>query len=449
MIPRDAMAHSPTDLFDLTGLFAAGSFTPIQAADLYLARIERHNPTLGAFLTLDADGARQAARASAARWSAGRPLSELDGAPFGVKANIAVGGLPWHGGIGAYRDRIAVEDADCVAALRRAGAVVLGIVNMHEAALGATTDNPVFGRCQNPYRHGFTPGGSSGGSAAAVAAGLCAAALGTDTLGSVRIPASYCGVIGHMVPRGRLALDGVMPLAWTLDSLGVITRSARDARVILSVLAGAFAGLADRGARPNDMVCGVLDFAGRSDVNAEVEAAFDRMLSAAASAGMTLRPVKLDFYDVVSVRRLCLLITEVEALVIHQARLESDPEGFSAELTGMLRWAAQQGAVKLAAAYRQLALTAQRIVTALEGLDALLTPTTGRPAFAFDQPPAAGQADFTVLANIAGLAATAFPIGFSQGLPLSAQVISACDATALTVAERLAVPFNPPPLFPA
>ena len=178
----------------------------MQAADVYLGRIERLNSLWRTPSCSWIARARFAeAAASTARWAAGAPLSPLDGVAIGIKANIAVRGLPWHAGVAAYRERIAHEDADCVMALRKSGAVILGVLNMHEAALGATTDNIAFGRCHNPYRHDFTPGGSSGGSAAAVSGGLCAAALGTDTLGSVRIPAAYCGVFGHMPPRGRLS----------------------------------------------------------------------------------------------------------------------------------------------------------------------------------------------------------------------------------------------------
>ena len=120
----------------------------------------------------------------------------LAGVTVGVKANIAVRGLPWTAGMALHRNRVAERDAAVVAALRDAGAAILGMLNMEEAALGAKTDNPFFGVTQNPHRIGFTPGGSSGGSGAAVAAGLCDIALGTDTMGSVRIPASYCGVYG-------------------------------------------------------------------------------------------------------------------------------------------------------------------------------------------------------------------------------------------------------------
>jgi Asp-tRNA(Asn)/Glu-tRNA(Gln) amidotransferase A subunit family amidase len=220
----------------LGGVFASKCATPMDALQVYIDRIERFNPALNAFLALDRRRAVRDAQASGRRWSRGAPRSPLDGVPIGVKVNIAVHGMPWHAGIAAYGDRVADGDADCVSRLRSAGAVILGVLNMHEAALGATTDNAAFGRCHNPHRHDVTPGGSSGGSAAAVAAGLCAAALGTDTLGSVRIPASYCGVFGHKPSHGATATAGVVPLSPTLDSLGFIARSAGDCRALINAI---------------------------------------------------------------------------------------------------------------------------------------------------------------------------------------------------------------------
>ncbi|MDP9102540.1 MAG: amidase, partial [Pseudomonadota bacterium] len=180
----------------LRALYADRAVTPVEATDAYLSRIRGLDGALGAFVHVDAEGAHAAAHASAERWRTGKALSPIDGAPIAVKANIAVRGFPWHAGIEAYRTRIAEEDAECIRALRAAGAVILGLTNMHEGAFGATTDNPTFGRTHNPWRHGTTAGGSSGGSGAAVAAGLCAGALGSDTLGSVRIPASFTGTYG-------------------------------------------------------------------------------------------------------------------------------------------------------------------------------------------------------------------------------------------------------------
>jgi aspartyl-tRNA(Asn)/glutamyl-tRNA(Gln) amidotransferase subunit A len=396
----------------------------------YLARIEAQNPALNAFLDVDTENALAAARASTARFAAGAPLSAIDGMAIGVKANIAVAGLPWHAGIGAYRGRIATKDAACVAQLRAAGAIILGTLNMHEAALGATNDNEVFGRCHNPHRHGFTPGGSSGGSAAAVAAGLCAVALGTDTMGSVRIPAAYCGVFGHMPAFRTISTEGIVPLSWTLDHVGILGRTSADILSVLSVLAPA-------PVRTGKNIA-VLDLAGRTEIDASVTTAFAAIVEKARAAGFTTTRIDLPEYDPAAMRRICLLIAEAEANVTHEAALTADPEGFSQPLRAMLGWAARQPAPKLAAAYRQLALTGARIRAALAPFDALLTPTTGTAAFPFDSPAPASQADFTLLANIAHLEATAFPIGTTaDGMPLSAQFLSSAPGQTLALATAL------------
>ena len=189
----------------------------------YLEKIEALNPRLGAFVEVDADGALAAARAS-------------DGQALAIKDNIDVAGLHASAGMQALRDRVAERDAACIEKLRRQGAVFLGKTLMDEAALGASGDNPWFGRCHNPARHGFTPGGSSSGSAAAVAAGLCDAALGTDTLGSVRIPASYCGVVGYLPSRGMISAEGVMPLMPEFDRVGVLARTVADAASVAGAM---------------------------------------------------------------------------------------------------------------------------------------------------------------------------------------------------------------------
>jgi len=164
----------------------------------YRARIAEHNPNLNTFVDMTDE-------------------IQGDGLCWGAKSNIAVEGLPLTAGCEAYRDRLADKSAAVIERIHSSGGTVLGTVNMHEGALGATTDNEAFGRTQNPWRPGLTPGGSSGGSGAAVAAGLCDVALGTDTMGSVRIPAAYCGVQGHKPTSGLVPDDGVVPLSTTLD----------------------------------------------------------------------------------------------------------------------------------------------------------------------------------------------------------------------------------------
>lgn len=421
----------------LAELFRARAVTPSEATEVYLARIERLNPSLGAVTALDAEGARAAAEASAARWRDGEALSDLDGVPIAVKANIALAGLPWTSGIGAYRGRLPARDAETVERLRAAGAVILGALNMHEGALGATTDNLAYGRCHNPYRHGWTPGGSSGGSGAAVAAGLCAAALGTDTMGSVRIPSAYCGVFGFKPARGFIATLGVEPLSWTYDHVGVHARSIQDTRLLAEAASGQPLALK----APAGPIA-VLDFEGQVEVEPAVAAAFAATVEAARVAGLEVVALRLPDYDFSRLRRAGLLVCEAEGAVIHATALAEDPEGFSPEFKGLLNWGANQPAIKLARAYRDLAQAVAEVETRLAPFSALLTPTAPQTAFAFDQGAPANQADFTALAAFTGAPAVAFPTGLSpDGLPLSGQIVSRDPAVALALAETLAAAF--------
>ena len=178
------------------------------------------------------DGAVQAVWHLDAAARAGQ--GALAGVPVLVKDNVAVAGMPWTAGLAAFAARIAEVDAPCVAGLRAAGAIILGKVALHEGALGATTSAPR--RCDNPLAPGFTPGGSSGGSGAAVAAGFAALAIGTDTMGSVRIPAAYCGVVGFKPTAGLVGRSLVTPLSLTLDTVGMIARTVREAAAGLAAM---------------------------------------------------------------------------------------------------------------------------------------------------------------------------------------------------------------------
>lgn len=425
----------------LAELFAARAVTPVEATEVYMSRIARLNPALGAVTDVDDTGARAGAEASANRWSRGAPRSAIDGVPILVKSNIAVAGLPWTAGIGAYRDRIAAVDAEVVARLRRAGAVILGAVNMHEGALGATTDNPWFGRTQNPHREGFTPGGSSGGSGAAATAGLCAAALGTDTMGSVRIPSAYCGIFGHKPRYGAVSDEGATALSWTLDHIGPHARSAADCAAILRVIANLTDDAAEAG------VIGVLAFDGQVEVAPEVLQAFTETVARAQALGWKVKTVRLPDYDFGRMRRLGLLVSEAEGYVVHQAMLAEHPEGFSDTFRGMLDWGGGQPAHKLAGTYREIAKAGKAVRVAFAPYAAVLMPTAPQTALAFGDAPA-NQADFTAIGNFTGLPATAFPVGMTaHGLPLSCQVVAGSEATALGLAERLATPVSAPALY--
>jgi aspartyl-tRNA(Asn)/glutamyl-tRNA(Gln) amidotransferase subunit A len=169
----------------------------------------------------------------------------LAGLSVGVKANIMVRGLPWTGGCEVFRNRLAERDAEVVAKLRSAGAAVIGTLNMEEAALGAKTDNVWFGATHNPHRPGYTPGGSSGGSGAAVAAGLCDAALGTDTMGSIRIPAAYCGVYGFKPAHSAISQDGLEMTEPSLDTIGPLARDLNVLERVARVISDFGEGAAD------------------------------------------------------------------------------------------------------------------------------------------------------------------------------------------------------------
>ena len=309
-----------------------------------------------------------------------------------VKDNIDVASMPSAGGMEPYRGRIAPRDAPCVARLRAAGYTVVGKTLMDEAAFGALGDNPWFGRCHNPHRHGYTCGGSSAGSAAAVAAGLADAALGTDTLGSVRIPASYCGVVGYLPSRGLIDATGVMPLMPEFDRVGVLATNLATAARVASLMAG-------------------------------------RKLEPRAGARVTYGlPEHLG-----ALRRAALLLVEVEAARIHAALLDDPDSKISPPLRAALNFGRRASPEKVAKAKERIA-EAKRW---LQGFEVLVCPTTPGPAFAFDAPAPESQADFTVLASVTGLAAISVPGKTSDGLPVGVQVVGPDDALVLGVAAEL------------
>ena len=420
----------------------------VAATEQYLARIDRDNATLHAFITVDHSGALKAARAADERRARGAALSPIDGLPIAIKDNIDVAGLPTTNGAEHWRNNIAATDAFVTARLREAGAVILGKLNMHEAALGATNDNPWYGRCQNPRRLGYVPGGSSGGSGAAVAANLCAAALGSDTLGSVRIPAAYCGVAGFKPTFGAISTRGVMPLAWTLDTVGVLAPRVAD---LLPVLAAAKAfdrgwPYARRGPRliemkharnPHDLrgtKIGRPSHLERVEIEPEVMAAYEQALAGLAARGATVETVDFADFDYSKVRREGLLLCEIEGSVSLGDAIAANPEGFSAELRSFLAYGAKQSAVRAAQMYKRLADTRAIGRRTFAQIDALVLPAAPQVAFRHGTPAPANQADLSSFASILGVPAGCVPFGQGRdGLPASIQVVASAFEDALVL----------------
>ncbi len=323
----------------------------------------------------------------------------------GVKSNIAVAGLPRTGGMAHLRGRIAPADGKVVAQLRAAGAKILGTLNMHEAALGATTDNAFYGRTHNPHHRGFSPGGSSGGSGAAVAAGLCDLALGTDTLGSVRIPAAYCGVYGLKPTAGAIAEEGMLYLDARFDSIGPL---ARDLSMI-------------------ERAWGVIG-------NGAVSAPFARVLTLASLGGVQCQPAVIEGYERALGALPALPLSEMSlpgdptairtAALVHAGRaliayLGENRATVSPELAIIL-----DAVDSLSENEPLLAATRTAVLDAFGADGVLIMPTTPHAAFPHDTRAPASQADFTTLANIAGLPAIALPAGRDHdGLPVSVQLV--------------------------
>ncbi|MXO69476.1 amidase [Altererythrobacter marinus] len=380
-----------------------------------LDRIRARDPGLRAFIEVDEGGAREAAAESARRIASGSPRA-LEGMAVAVKANIDVRGLETSAGLAARRGMVAQADAEAVARLRAAGAAILGTLNMHEAALGADTDNPWFGRAFNPHGQGRTPGGSSGGSGAAVAAGLCAVALGTDTLGSVRIPAAYCGVYGLKPTRGAVSQQGLELVVAEFDTIGPLARTLDELETSFRVLADA------QPARPIRHVA-LLAGLGGVRCEASVLAGYERALAALEAEGLAPQD-KLDL-EAKPVRLAGFVRASHELAERLAPLLVEKPEGVSDNLKFLLDYGRQRSEAEVAEGEALLARTREAVVAAVGG-GALLLPTAPQAAFAQGGRAPANQADFTALASVAGLPALTIPAGTdAEGMPVGVQLVGA------------------------
>ena len=325
-----------------------------------------------------------------------------------VKDNIDVAGLPTTAGLQAWRKRIAQHDAPVVSTLKKHGAVIVGKTLMDEAAFGALGDNPWYGRVHNPARHGYTAGGSSAGSAAAVASGEADLALGTDTLGSVRIPASYCGVVGYVPGAGRIDMTGVIPLAPSFDRVGFFTRTVAEMAAIIET---------------------------ESDTpipSVKVLTAHPHVLQAAERLHAV--PIETAAFDWGALRRAMLLQIEIEAAPL--LALDS----LSPRLRAALEFGKNATPEQRARAEATME-AARKTFRAWMGSDLLLLPSTPGPAFPFDAPVPADQADYATLSSLLGLPAISVPSPVAPGeLPIGVQLVGplGSDAPLLATAALLA-----------
>src|SRR5215471_18553881 len=219
-------------------LLRSKAASPVELTQACLRRIEKCNPAVNAFITVTGESALATAREMEAEQRRGKWRGPLHGIPIALKDNIDTAGVRTTGASELFKDRVPTGDAEVVRRLKNAGAILLGKLNMHEFAYGASSAVTYFGPVHNPWALDRVSGGSSGGSAAAIATGLCFGTLGTDTGGSIRIPSSHCGVVGLMPSYGRVSNRGVIPMAWTLDHVGPICKTVEDAALMLQAIAG-------------------------------------------------------------------------------------------------------------------------------------------------------------------------------------------------------------------
>ena len=439
---------------------ASGRATPEALADACLDAIDRLDPELHAFVDVRPDIVRDQA-ASAQRRRREGPIGRLDGIPVAVKDNFDVAGYPTRAGLPTREGHAAQQDAHAIARLRAAGAVLLGKTNLDEGALGAATRNPHFGTTRNPFNLGYVAGGSSGGSAAAVAAGLAPVAIGSDTLGSVRIPASYCGVFALKPTHGEISARGLTPAARRLDAVGILGRSVGDLVVMLQVLAGYDAddprsrrrrvALQPPDWDPNHLRCGVLPDLAAVGVEPDVAAVFDAAM-AKLERELSERQ-SLDFSDwpFQKMRRAGLLLMEAEMHNTFADDLADTAHPVSDEFRRMLDYASRKSAADYAQADRILDFAVLKARRVFSRVDVLVLPTTPQGAFPIDAPVPASQADLTAFASLSACPAVSIPMGtLPNGMPIGMQFVGApgSDLRLLELAEVCSSALDAAPAYP-
>ena len=356
----------------------AGEVTAEQVTEECLRRIDADNPRLNAFILVMADQARRQARDADRELAAGRDRGPLHGVPISIKDLIDIRGTATTAASRVREGHMAEQDAPVIARLREAGAVFIGKTNLHEFAFGTTSEDSAFGLVRNPHDPTRSPGGSSGGSAAGLVAGMSLATVGTDTGGSIRIPAAACGTVGLKASLGDVPTDGVVPLSRTLDHVGPLTRSVTDACFMYHALLGHSsatppAPMPVRGLRlgvPRKYFCDLLD----DEVRARFEESLDRMRAAGA------RIDEVDIRHATDIAPVYLQIQLGDAAAYHAATLDVMPERYTTPVRLRLEMSRYVLAEDYVRALAGREVLRREVDAALAGREALVLPTLPIPA---------------------------------------------------------------------
>jgi aspartyl-tRNA(Asn)/glutamyl-tRNA(Gln) amidotransferase subunit A len=448
----------------------ARAWPPDGFREASLARIEHYNAATKAFITVDAEGARAAARRAVEAVDGGL----LNGIPYTCKDLFQTKGLRTTGGSRVLADWLPDSDAAVIERLADAGAVLLGKANLHEFAYGATGENAIFGTPPNPWDPSRLAGGSSSGSAVAVAGGMAAFALGTDTGGSVRVPAALCGLVGFKPSYGRVSCHGVIPFSWSLDHVGILTRTVADCASVFDAVAGfdprdaASADVAVTPATPGldggagGLRMGIPRSFYFDHVGAEIAAATEAGINLLAGLGAGRADV--DLPDMTGVRTVSLLVQMPEALSYHSRYLRDRADLYGDDLRAGLALGQFILAEHHVRARRMIEVYRRHMEDVFRQVDVIITPATPLAAPEIGAttvdcgagPEAAGNAltRLTTFFNMSGNPALVLPTGLnSAGLPMALQIIGRPfeEATVLRVARALeaalALDLGTPPMF--
>jgi aspartyl-tRNA(Asn)/glutamyl-tRNA(Gln) amidotransferase subunit A len=428
------------DLETASQLIAQREIRVSELVEFMLARIERLNPKVNAYIAVLADTARAQAAIADKEILAGRWRGKLHGITFAVKDLINVQGVETLGGSRTLNGNIAGSDAHVVERLREAGAILLGKLHTHELAGGATSENELHGRVRNPWNADYIPGGSSGGSAAAAAAGLAHITLGTDTGGSVRMPAAFCGVVGLKGTFGRVSRRGVLTRSWSMDHIGVLTPRVRDSALLFQAIAGYDPQdpySSDRLA-PDLMAAIEEDIRGlrigvlhgaffEQALDPRIGHAFGNAVDVLQSAGAGVSPVEFRLAEAAHVAG--TIITIAEAASSQDEAMRRAPDQFGADIRDQLRLAEFISARQYLRALRVRGAVQQELGELLREFDILLSPTTTvMPIRAVGEVSPENLTRFahnTRPFSLPGLPAVSVPAGFTDdGMPIGLQLIA-------------------------
>lgn len=430
---------------EVSQLIRSKKASPVELTHECLSRIERLNPKLNAFITVTADSALTEARQAAAEIQHGHWRGPLHGIPIALKDLIDTAGVRTTAASSLFKARVPARDAEIVRRLKAAGAVFMGKLNLHEFAYGGSSAISYFAPVHNPWNLDHSPGGSSGGSAAAVAAQLCYAAIGSDTGGSIRQPAAYCGIVGLKPTFGRVSTRGVIPLSWSLDHLGPMTRTVQDAALMLQVIAGYDAQdtasmdvpvpdyAATITAPASSLRLGILRDYFYEGLHPEIQTALEAALSVLKTLTRTqsdIAPLATD-RTYASVMDPYVTILRAESFAYHREYVSKSPELYQAQTLKRIQAGADITASAYLQARHQLEQIRRSVSQVFETVDLLITPTTCVPPFAIGDladPNTLREKELLMLRNTRpfnafGLPTISVPCGFNRdGLPIGMQI---------------------------